>query len=89
MAEGVDESVAVYLRERQEDYPGVEVSEGWQRVYRYSPIASHIVGYIGRIPDTDEADEYRAKGYQLSDIVGRSGIEHVVRGPTFEAPLAT
>ena len=75
VAEGVDESVAVYLRERQEDYPGVEVTEGWQRVYRYSPVASHIVGYVGRIPDTDEADEYRAQGYQLSDIVGRSGIE--------------
>jgi penicillin-binding protein 2 len=75
VAEGVDESIAVYLRERQEDYPGVEVTEGWQRVYRYSPVASHIVGYVGRIPDTDEADEYRAQGYLLSDIVGRSGIE--------------
>ena len=39
------------------------------------PVASHIVGYVGRIPDTDEADEYRAQGYLLSDIVGRSGIE--------------
>ena len=37
VADGVDESIAVYLRERQEDYPGVEVTEGWQRVYRYSP----------------------------------------------------
>ena len=44
-------------------------------MYRYSPVASHIVGYVGRIPDTDEADEYRAQGYLLSDIVGRSGIE--------------
>ena len=74
LAESVDEDTAVYLKERAEDYPGVEVDEGWQRVYRYSPIASHIVGYIGRIPDK-EAKDYKAQGYQLSDTVGRSGIE--------------
>lgn len=74
VAEGVDESVAVYLRERMEDYVGVSVQEGWQRVYRYSPIASHIVGYVGRIPG-EEASDFRAKGYQLSDTVGRNGIE--------------
>ena len=31
-------------------------------VYRYSPIASHIVGYVGRIPDTDEAERVPGPG---------------------------
>ncbi len=38
----------MYLKERAEDYPGVSLTEGWQRVYRYSPIASNVVGYVGR-----------------------------------------
>lgn len=74
LADGIGEDTAIYLKERAEDYPGVEVQESWQRVYRYSPVGSHIVGYIGRIPDK-ESKAYRAEGYQLSDTVGRAGIE--------------
>jgi penicillin-binding protein 2 len=74
VAEDVDERVAVFLKERREDYPGVEVVEGWERVYRFAPLASHIVGYVGRIPAEDK-DQYEEKGYLLSDTVGRNGVE--------------
>src|SRR4051812_18805319 len=36
LADNVDESTAVFLKERREDYPGVEVEEGWIRKYRYA-----------------------------------------------------
>jgi penicillin-binding protein 2 len=74
LADDVPETTAIYLGERREDYPGVEVSEGWQRVYRYAPLASHIVGYMGAIP-ADSAKSYLSKGYALSERVGKAGVE--------------
>jgi penicillin-binding protein 2 len=74
--EDVEEAKAVYLKERREDYPGVEVEEGWQRVYRFAPYGSHIIGYTGRIPAEDK-DEYLDEGYLLSDTIGRNGVELV------------
>src|SRR6516162_9632008 len=74
LAENVDESTAVFLKERREDYPGVEVEEGFLRKYRYAPIASQIVGYMGAIAK-DSQGEYLKKGYQLNDRVGVAGVE--------------
>jgi penicillin-binding protein 2 len=80
-ADDVDEPVAVYLKERREDYPGVDVQEGWQRVYRYAPIASQIIGYIGAIP-AKQASAFTKRGYRLSDHVGVAGVEE-----TYESEL--
>jgi penicillin-binding protein 2 len=74
LAEDVDESTAVFLKERREDYPGVEVEEGFLRKYRYAPIASQIVGYMGAISKQTQ-DQYSRKGYQLNDRVGVAGVE--------------
>jgi penicillin-binding protein 2 len=74
LAENVDESTAVFLKERREDYPGVEVEEGFLRKYRYAPIASQIVGYMGAISKQTQ-DQYSRKGYQLNDRVGVAGVE--------------
>jgi penicillin-binding protein 2 len=79
LADDVPETTAIYLGERREDYPGVEVSEGWQRVYRYAPLASHIVGYMGAIP-AESAKAYRGKGYKLNERVGKAGIEEQYEG---------
>jgi penicillin-binding protein 2 len=74
LAEDVDESTAIFLKERREDYPGVEVIEGFIRKYRYAPIASQIIGYMGAI-SKDNQSQYTKKGYQLSDRVGVAGVE--------------
>ena len=74
LAENVDESTAVFLKERREDYPGVEVEEGFLRKYRYAPIASQIVGYMGAISKQTQ-DQFTRKGYQLNDRVGVAGVE--------------
>jgi penicillin-binding protein 2 len=74
LAENVDESTAVFLKERREDYPGVEVEEGFLRKYRYAPLASQIVGYLGAISKDSQSD-YLKKGYQLNDRVGVAGVE--------------
>ncbi len=74
LKEDVDEETAAFVKERYEDYPGVEVVESWQRVYRFAPYAGHILGYIGRVP-ADQKAEYLKLGYKLSDSVGIAGIE--------------
>ena len=80
LADDVPETTAIYLGERREDYPGVEVSEGWQRVYRYAPLASHIVGYMGAIP-AESAKAYTGQGLQ-AERAGRQGRHRgAVRGP--------
>src|SRR5205823_5370724 len=81
LAENVDESTAVFLKERREDYPGVEVEEGWLRKYRFAPLASQIVGYMGAI-DKETQKNYVDKGYQLNDRVGVAGVER-----TYESEL--
>lgn len=74
LKENVSEATANYLKERREDFPGVEVIESWQRVYRYGPIGANVVGYMERISE-DNAKEYLEKGYEVSDRVGAAGIE--------------
>lgn len=84
LAEDVSEEQAAFVRERAEDFPGVDVQETWQRVYRYAPLASSIIGYLGPIFKEDDIPKLLAKGYLRSDKLGRAGIEQqyeeVLRG---------
>jgi penicillin-binding protein 2 len=72
--ENVTETVAGYLAEREALYPGVSVIATTSRTYRYSPIGSQIVGYLGQI-QAEDADGFRAKGYSADEIVGVAGAE--------------
>jgi penicillin-binding protein 2 len=45
-----------------------------RRVYPYAPIASHVIGYLGRIT-AETKDFYQSKGYYLNERVGQFGIE--------------
>jgi len=74
VADDVDERTAIALEERVEDFPGLGIVERTRRVYPYSPLASHIVGYMGRIT-AETKDDYQALGYQLNERVGKFGIE--------------
>jgi penicillin-binding protein 2 len=74
VAEDVDERTATAIQERVEDLPGVSIIEQSRRVYPYAPLASHVVGYMGRItPETK--DIYTKAGYNLNERVGQFGIE--------------
>lgn len=77
IADDIDENVAIAIRERSEDFPGVSIERGWKRVYPYAPLASHVVGYMGAITAEDEA-HYEGLGYDTSlggENVGRAGVE--------------
>ncbi|MFM9083799.1 MAG: penicillin-binding transpeptidase domain-containing protein, partial [Actinomycetota bacterium] len=81
LKEDIDESLAVFLRERSEDYPGVDVREDWRREYPYAPVASHVVGFLGAIREP-ELEYYRNLGYDPDARVGQFGVEQ-----TYESVL--
>ncbi|MGB7878770.1 MAG: hypothetical protein WBL31_08410, partial [Ilumatobacteraceae bacterium] len=74
VAEDIDERTAIALEERIEDLPGVTILEQSRRVYPYAPLASHVVGYMGRIT-AETKDFYQEQGYFLNERVGQFGIE--------------
>lgn len=73
LAENVPREVIARICERNFDFPGVTVSTKTTRKYNYDSLASHIVGYIGKISEK----EYNAAQdiYENDDYVGRTGIE--------------
>jgi penicillin-binding protein 2 len=76
LAEGITDTQAIYLRERPEVFPGLDVREAQIRAYPYGSLAAHVVGYVGRIT-AESKNRYVAKNYQLSDLVGVTGIEQI------------
>ena len=74
LKEDVSEETVAFLKERSEDYPGVDVVEQYQRVYPYAPLASHVVGYMGSITE-ETLDGYLAQGYKRNERVGQFGVE--------------
>jgi penicillin-binding protein 2 len=72
-----DEEVARFAVNRYR-FPGVEIKARLFRQYPYGEVASHVVGYIGRINDRDvvRIDEWDdAANYKGSDYIGKVGVE--------------
>jgi len=72
-----DEEVARFAVQRFR-FPGVEIKARLFRQYPFDEVASHVVGYIGRINDKDvdriaEWDE--VANYKGSDYIGKVGVE--------------
>lgn len=70
-----DETVADIL-EHTSDLQGVGVEEATIRVYNDSIYFSPIIGYTGKIQE-DRLEELKktSSNYELTDVVGRTGIE--------------
>ncbi|HEY2819308.1 MAG TPA: penicillin-binding protein 2 [Casimicrobiaceae bacterium] len=72
-----DEEVARFAVHRYR-FPGVEIKARLFRQYPFAEVASHVVGYIGRINDKDVeriADWDEAANYKGSDYIGKVGVE--------------
>lgn len=74
VAEDVPPERIFMIRERQDQYPGVETVTLPVRVYPFGTLASHVVGYVGEINEA-ELKKLRDKGYRLGDSIGRDGVE--------------
>lgn len=56
-------------------YPGVKISENYIREYPNGALASHVIGYLGRISESDAETYVEKKGYRKDALIGKSGIE--------------
>lgn len=70
----VSTEAVVWVAEHREQFPNVEVATIAQRVYPYGTVASHVLGYVGRI-NTDELRLRKDQGYHPDDYIGKYGIE--------------
>ncbi|HYT97958.1 MAG TPA: penicillin-binding protein 2 [Casimicrobiaceae bacterium] len=72
-----DEEVARFAVHRYR-FPGVEIKARLFRQYPFAAVASHVIGYIGRINDKDVeriADWDEVANYKGSDYIGKVGVE--------------
>jgi penicillin-binding protein 2 len=72
-----DAEVAKFSAHRYR-FPGVEVKARLFRQYPLGPIASHAIGYIGRITDRDLKwieDAEKQANYKGTDHIGKTGLE--------------
>lgn len=76
IAEDVSAIVVSKIKERQNEFPGVAVTEDYFRQYTQGSLGAHILGRIGKIY-SEEYAELKDKGYLISDLVGKEGIEKV------------
>jgi penicillin-binding protein 2 len=63
---------------QQYRFPGVEIKARLFRDYPFGEKTSHMIGYIGRINDTEVSqleDDDLAANYRGSDYIGKTGLE--------------
>jgi penicillin-binding protein 2 len=71
----VSEEIARVVEEKSVDWPGVEVEVEPIRDYPTGSLTSHLVGFLGPIPASQE-EELRAQGFVPNrDKIGYSGVE--------------
>ena len=66
---------AAYISEHASLFPDVQVQATAVREYPQGALAAQVLGYTGEISDT-ELNSPAYKGYQASDIVGKTGAEY-------------
>ncbi|MEY3613870.1 MAG: Stage sporulation protein [Pseudomonadota bacterium] len=73
-----DEEVARFSAQSYR-FPGVEIKARLFRQYPYGELASHVIGYIGRINQRDkerlEEEEDAAANYRGTEYIGKLGVE--------------
>ncbi len=66
-------------------FPGVEIKARLFRNYPYGELASHVIGYIGRINQSEKAkieDDDNQANYRGTEYIGKLGVEQ-----SFESQL--
>lgn len=90
VAVDVPDELEVYLAERADDFPSVQVRRESVREYPQGSLAAHVLGYVGRISQkefvakmgTRDDPKVVAKPYEPDSNIGKTGIEE-----TFEDDL--
>lgn len=71
-----DESINIFS-EQNDLFGGITIVSKATRVYPNGTLASHILGYIGKINE-DEYSENKANGYLINDYIGKNRSRKVI-----------
>src|SRR5436309_10853197 len=71
---GATELQVGYLKERQEDFPGVVIANTYLRAYPHGSLAAHILGYVTEI-SAQQLKALKNDGYHAGDEIGQTGVE--------------
>ncbi len=75
LVENLPVKQAAALQELVQYYPGLYLLEETKRTYPYATLASHLIGYIGSMTESEWKQRAVKDGYRLSSKVGKNGIE--------------
>lgn len=62
------------IKERSDEFPGVDVQVASEREYYDGTLAPHILGIVANISE-EEYESKKDEGYTINDVIGKSGIE--------------
>lgn len=77
LATDVSKEVIAKIAEINDELLGVAIEEQPIRTYPNKSLASHILGYIGKI-SPEKYSELKNEGYSINDNIGKDGIESVM-----------
>ena len=73
ISEDISKESMLIFEEQNNSFPGIAIEKTPIRSYVYGSIASHVLGYVGKI----SSEEYNSlEGYNISDYIGKTGIEY-------------
>ena len=75
MAENLSPKNTIALQELLIYYPGVYLLEETKRDYPYGSFASHLIGYLGSMEDSEWRKRDLRMNYRLNSKIGKNGIE--------------
>lgn len=76
IAENVSDATVAYVNEHSNELTGVSIKEDTIRKYNDSEYFASIIGYTGRISDSEYAElSEKDKSYTANDTVGKAGLE--------------
>ena len=76
IAYGIKDSTVAKIEEGLMEVPGIQVSVEPIRYYPEGEVASHLLGYLGKISQPNEIEKYvNQNKYSPNDIIGKTGIE--------------
>jgi penicillin-binding protein 2 len=94
VAQDVPDALMIYVAEHADYFPSVTVERTTVRAYPYGHLASNVLGYVGKINETELTDRRRVeteKPYNLNDDIGKAGVElayeHDLRGTPGERQI--
>lgn len=79
IARNISQDTMAQIQENMADFPGIDISEEYRRVYANAESLAPLIGYTGKISQ-EELEELQEENedYDANDIVGKTGLEKVM-----------